>query len=70
MSEMTGVTVAHDNSQDTKGQDDSGRDGYRRKRPRPPVDLILDYKDVDSLRWEISHRSVTKPARRSHPRGV
>lgn len=46
-----------------EGRDEGGRDSYRRRRPRPPVDLIFDYKDIDSLRQFLSDGGKIVPAR-------
>ena len=46
-----------------RGEKDEGRDSYRRRRPRPPVDLIFDYKDIDSLRQFLSDGGKIVPAR-------
>lgn len=43
---------------------DENRQGLR-KRPKPPVDLIFDYKDVESIRSFVSDGGKLVPVRMS-----
>lgn len=40
-------------------------DGTRRRKSRPPLDLILDYKDIESLRPFLSDGGRIVPAHMS-----
>jgi len=56
--------------QDRIGEEQNFRDRNEnrqglRKRPRPPVDLIFDYKDVESIRFFVSDGGKLVPARMS-----
>lgn len=49
---------------DRDGDDkDGGGKGSWRRRERPPVDLIIDYKDIDTLRPFIAEGGRIVPAR-------
>lgn len=55
-------------SADSKSEKSSEKDGEKkfssfRKRERPPVDMILDYKDVETLRSFISEGGRIVPSR-------
>ncbi len=57
------------NRDDSKNRDrdsDRGadRDGtFRRRRPRPPVDLHIDYKDIETIRPFLTETGAIVPAR-------
>jgi small subunit ribosomal protein S18 len=45
------------------GEEKEGRDSYRRRRSRPPVDLTFDYKDTDGLKQFLAEGGKIVPAR-------
>lgn len=48
-------------SRDSSGGDD--KDGFRRRRNRPPVDLTFDYKDMESMKPFLSEGGKIVPSR-------
>lgn len=57
-------TKRRDDDEGSSGGKDGGeKKGSWRRRERPPVDLIIDYKDVDSLRPFLSEGGRIVPAR-------
>ena len=42
---------------------DGGGEVFRRRRPRPPLDLIIDYKDPETLKPFLSESGRIVPAR-------
>lgn len=43
--------------------EDRRREGFSRKRARPPTDLYLDYKDIETLRPFLTESGRIVPAR-------